>query len=154
MLLRKLLFIIVSCEGCSTKVSLGRKKPFQTLPPFMWDGLSTLLWENCIIVQSRPGKLHLSKTELLESACSLYYFPYRVLSPLLSSPRNKTSTVWFILGPFCWGLFSFFEWNTIDTLLRKAFVGELQVYAFSFTNNWRLKCKWGCWYLSSLYSFG
>lgn len=119
MFLRKLLFIIVSCKGCSTEVSLGRKKPFQkTLPLFMWDGLSALLGKNCIVVQSRLDKLHLSKTELLESVCSLHYLPYSFC--LLSLPRNKTSTVWFILGRFCQCFFSFLEWKYLTYLTEKS----------------------------------
>lgn len=137
MFLRKLLFIIVSCKGCSTEVSLGRKKPFQkTLPLFMWDGLSALLGKKCIVV---PDLISYIYQRLNFWKVSVHYIISHTV--FASSPCPETKQV--LCGSF-WAVFvsvSFLSLsgNTLHTLLRKAFVGDLQVYVFCFTNNWRLK---------------
>lgn len=153
--LRKVLFIVASCKGCSTEVSLGRKKHFQkTLPPFMWDRLSaSKLGETVHRSPEQPWQLVFEVMFIKVSAlgkCEFTTLPpirFFCLSPL---PRNTASTVWFF---FC-GFWFFFLRVEVPYIARKTFVTELQVHAFCFTNDRRLKCKWGCWYLSSLRSLG
>lgn len=127
MLLRKLLCIVVSCVGSSTEASLGKKEAFsEDFASFYVRWIICSLGENCIIVWSRLGKLHLSKTELLESVFSLHYFPYSFLSSLLTQKQNKCCVIHFGLFLLDF-LFFLLSGSTLDTLLRKIFVGELQV---------------------------
>lgn len=70
-----------------------------------------LCWEKIAsIAQSRLGRLHLSKTELLESVFSLHYLPYSFLSSLLTQKQNKYCVIHF--GLFLLG-FLFFLWVEI-----------------------------------------
>lgn len=71
--LRKLLFIVISYKGSSTKVSLGRKKHFQKLCLLLCD-ISYLLLKNQSNLHNKYLKFCLSMFQFWEGMTSLHYF--------------------------------------------------------------------------------